>query len=83
MPANRPAIRRRGDQGLLRGRHKYALPEFLQRFREATQIASDRVAAKFGYACSRAWDQLAVIEAQAERFARYQDLHVELLAFQE
>jgi len=61
----------------------YALPEFLQRIRAATQIASDRVAAKFGYACSRASDQLATIEAQAARFAGDPDARVEMLAFQE
>ena len=61
----------------------YPLPEFLQRLREATQIASDRVAAKFGYACSRVSDQLATIEAQAERFAGDADARVEMLAFQE
>jgi uncharacterized repeat protein (TIGR04042 family) len=61
----------------------HALPEFLQRVREATQIASDRVAAKFGYACSRASDQLAAIEAQAARFAGDPDARVEMLAFQD
>jgi uncharacterized repeat protein (TIGR04042 family) len=61
----------------------YALPEFLQRIREATQIASDRVAAKFGYACSRASDQLVTIETQAARFAGDPDARVEMLTFQE
>jgi len=61
----------------------YALPEFLQRIREVTQIASDRVAAKFGYACSRASDQLTTIETQAARFADDPDARVEMLAFQE
>src|SRR5436305_901220 len=42
------------------------LDEFLVRLREATRIASDRVAAKYGYACSRALEQLAVVEARAE-----------------
>src|SRR3954463_12216888 len=36
----------------------YALAEFLRRVREATHIASERVREKFGYACSRAHDQL-------------------------
>ncbi len=61
----------------------YALPDFLRRVREATQIASDRVAAKFGYACSRASDQLTTIETQAARFAGDPDARVEMLAFQE
>jgi uncharacterized repeat protein (TIGR04042 family) len=46
----------------------YPLPEFLQRVRAATRIASDRVAAKYGFACSRAADQLAQIEAKAAAF---------------
>lgn len=61
----------------------YALPEFLRRVREATQIASDRVAAKYGFACSRAADQLDDIEAQAARFTDQPDARVQMLAFQE
>ena len=61
----------------------YALPDFLQRLREATRIASDRVAARFGFACSRAADQLAEIEAQAARFADQPHARIEMLAFQE
>jgi len=47
----------------------YALPDFLARVRDATHIASERVRAKFGYACSRAHDQLDAIERDAARFA--------------
>jgi len=61
----------------------YALPEFLRRLREATQIASDRVQAKFGFACSRAADQLAQIESQAARFAGQRDARIEMLSFEE
>jgi uncharacterized repeat protein (TIGR04042 family) len=61
----------------------YTLPEFLQRVREATQIASDRVAANFGFACSRAADQLLEIESQAARFADEPDARIEMLAFEE
>jgi len=61
----------------------YAMPDFLQRVREATQIASDRVAAKFGYACSRASDQLTTIEAQAASYADRADAQVSVLAFEE
>lgn len=59
----------------------YPLAEFLPRIREATQIASDRVQAKFGFACSRANDQLADIEQRAARFAP--GLPVEMLAFED
>jgi len=61
----------------------YALPDFLSRVREATQIASDRVAAKFGYACSRAADQLGVIEVQAAQYAHRADARVQVIAFEE
>lgn len=43
----------------------YTLPEFLTRARSGLNAASDRVAAKFGFACSSAMDQLARIEARA------------------
>ena len=61
----------------------YALADFLQRVREATQIASDRVAAKFGFACSRAADQLADIESKAARFADQPLARIEMLSFEE
>ncbi len=47
----------------------YALGEFVARSREALMIASDRVKAKYGYACSRALGQLAEIERAVHRFA--------------
>jgi uncharacterized repeat protein (TIGR04042 family) len=61
----------------------YALADFLQRVREATQIASDRVAAKFGFACSRAADQLADIESKAACFADRPLARIEMLSFEE
>ncbi|QAZ39239.1 MSMEG_0570 family nitrogen starvation response protein [Methylibium sp. Pch-M] len=60
---------------------RYPLPEFLARSREALHIASERVRAKFGYACSMAMDQLAQIEATAERFDAQAE--VEVLRFDE
>ncbi|WP_428421821.1 MSMEG_0570 family nitrogen starvation response protein [Methylibium sp.] len=59
----------------------YPLPDFLARSREALHIASERVRAKFGYACSMAMDQLAQIEATAERFDAQAE--VEVLRFDE
>jgi uncharacterized repeat protein (TIGR04042 family) len=47
----------------------YAVPHFLSLSREALGIASDRVKAKYGHACSLALGQLARIEAKAARFA--------------
>ena len=61
----------------------YSLPDFLQRIRQATQIASDRVMAKFGFACSRAGDELAGIEQQASRFAEQPGASVQVVEFQE
>ena len=59
----------------------YPLPDFMARSREALNIASDRVREKFGFACSMAMDQLAQIEATAERFEPGSS--VEVLAFEE
>ncbi|SFO12290.1 MSMEG_0570 family protein [Variovorax sp. PDC80] len=47
---------------------RYALDDFLRRTREALGIASERVRAKYGFACSQAMDQLAEIECIAARF---------------
>lgn len=59
----------------------YALADFMARSREALNIASDRVREKFGFACSMAMDQLAQIEAAAERFEP--GSRVEVLRFEE
>lgn len=60
---------------------QYALPDFLQRTREALDIASERVRAKYGFACSQAMDQLAEIEHIARRFAGTADAQVTVVAF--
>ena len=57
----------------------YPLPEFIHRTREALQIASERVRAKYGFACSRALDQLAEIQAVAADFDTTE--RVRVLAF--
>lgn len=44
----------------------YPLTEFLDRARKGLHAASDRVEAKFGFACSSAMDQLARIETAAK-----------------
>lgn len=61
--------------------HTYALGDFLARAREALGIASERVRAKFGFACSQAMDQLAEIEQCANRFHDQADATVTVLAF--
>lgn len=62
---------------------RYPLPDFLQRVREAMGIASERVRAKYGFACSMAMDQLAQIEAAAAPFAAAADAAVEVTRFEE
>jgi len=60
---------------------RYALDDFLQRTREALGIASERVRAKYGFACSQAMDQLAEIEQIAARFTDSADAEVTVVAF--
>lgn len=62
------------------GQH-YPLDEFLQRTREALGIASERVRAKYGFACSQAMNQLAEIESIAARFDATADAQVTVVAF--
>ena len=61
----------------------YALADFLARSRTALAIASDRVKAKYGMACSRAVGQLARIEAAAGAFTHLPDARVAVDAFDE
>lgn len=59
----------------------YPLSDFMRRIREATAIANERVAAKFGFACSRASDQLDDTERRAAAFALHPDAPVRIVAF--
>lgn len=59
----------------------YAVADFLARVREATRIANERVYAKFGFECSHAGDQLAVLEAQAGRFTSQPGAQVQVVSF--
>jgi uncharacterized repeat protein (TIGR04042 family) len=60
----------------LREGESYPLPDFLERSREALKIASNRVEAKYGHACSLALGQLARIEAAATQFEGQEDARV-------
>lgn len=60
---------------------RYPLVDFLQRTHDALSIASERVAAKYGFACSRAMDQWAAIAAHAQSFQARPDAQVEVLRF--
>jgi len=53
----------------LREGESYSVAEFRERARTALRLASDRVRAKYGYACSRALDELAEIERRSEGVA--------------
>ena len=59
----------------------YSVPDFVDRSREALTIASDRVAAKYGFACSSANDQLARIESVAATFIDQADARVRCDSF--
>ena len=61
----------------------YPLDDFVVRSRSALNIASERVKAKFGFACSSAMDQLSRIETAAKAFAHLPDACVRVDAFEE
>ena len=54
----------------------YALPDFMDRSRTMLNIGSERVRAKFGYACSAAMDQLQELETRAAGYAAEQEVVV-------
>ena len=60
---------------------RYPLPVFMAKVRMALTVASERVRAKFGFACSMALDQLAAIEAVAKTFDERSE--VVMLGFEE
>ncbi|MFC5067155.1 MSMEG_0570 family nitrogen starvation response protein [Flaviflagellibacter deserti] len=59
------------------------LGDFLAKSREALEIASERVRAKYGFACSAAMDQLARIETTGKAFANQPDARVTICNFEE
>jgi uncharacterized repeat protein (TIGR04042 family) len=60
----------------------YAVGDFLARSRTMLHIGSERVRAKYGYACTGALDQLAEIEARAAGYAAAGDGLVTVVAFE-
>ncbi len=68
-------------QDFLTPGQRYPLADFLQRTQQALTIASDRVAAKYGFACSRAMDQWAQIAEHAQAFEDQAGAQVEVLRF--
>ena len=54
----------------------YPLIEFVERSRTMLNIGSERVRAKYGYACSAAMDQLHEIEERAAGYLAEQEVTV-------
>ena len=61
----------------------YPLDAFVASARAALTIASDRVAARYGFPCSRALSQLARIETAAAGFRGRSDARVAVESFEE
>ncbi|MET0313783.1 MAG: MSMEG_0570 family nitrogen starvation response protein [Hansschlegelia sp.] len=61
----------------------YPLDAFLSSARKALTIASDRVAARYGFPCSRAIGQLARIEAAGAQYRDAPDARVTVESFQD
>jgi uncharacterized repeat protein (TIGR04042 family) len=61
----------------------YPLDEFVAKAREALGIASERVRAKYGFACTAAMSQLEMIEQTARKFAGTPHAMVTVEAFEE
>ena len=59
----------RAIQEYLEAGREYALEDFMRRVRAGLHLASERVRAKYGYACSAALDQMEIIEQEAKRFS--------------
>ena len=59
----------------------YPLTDFLARTREALEIASERVRAKYGFACSRAMDQWDEIHTTATAYRQWPDARVHVTRF--
>jgi len=61
----------------------YLLADFLDRSSTALGIASDRVRAKYGFPCTRALGQLALIEQACARYSDQADARVLIEFFEE
>ena len=63
--------------------HSYAVPDFLERARTALKIAAERVRERYGFSCSSALDQLAMIEQTVDSLSTEQRaLPVQVLGFE-
>ncbi|MBS0987742.1 MSMEG_0570 family nitrogen starvation response protein [Acetobacter okinawensis] len=59
----------------------YPVREFLQKAETALTQASDRVLARYGFACSRALGQLQAIRQTCTPFLNQRDAQVRVLSF--
>ena len=60
----------------LRAGQSYPMDQFVTLSRDALTVASERVRARYGYACSSARDQLLAIEHRAQKFSNIDDAYV-------
>ncbi|NUN65423.1 MSMEG_0570 family nitrogen starvation response protein [Pseudanabaena biceps] len=60
---------------------EYDLVDFVERSREALNIASDRVKAKYGFPCGLALGQLQDIEAKAAQYVEMPQPKVKFIKF--
>lgn len=56
----------------------YPLEEFMTQVRDGLNAASERVRAVYGYACSSAQDQLAILERDALNYKDIKDAKVQV-----
>jgi uncharacterized repeat protein (TIGR04042 family) len=62
---------------------EYTVPEFLERTARALHVASERVRARYGFACSSALEQLASLQSTAESLsATERQGRVRVIAFE-
>ncbi len=59
----------------------YSLEDFLARADVSLKLASQRVADKYGMACSQAMSQLAAIHERAQTYQSIEDPKVEVIRF--
>jgi uncharacterized repeat protein (TIGR04042 family) len=62
---------------------RYEIADFVNRSREALNIASERVKQKYGFYCTSAMAQLAEIEQRAAHFDHVAQAMVTIVKFQE
>ena len=60
---------------------EYELTEFVDLSRTALNIASDRVKAAYGFACSKALGQIQQIESKASKYKELEDPKVRFVDF--